>query len=236
MAPEAYFQLKIRRQGGRGWPVIAAATRLWVARVPLARAWGSTLSGEPLGWRPKRRAVALQRVRNTVFMQQGQGHTSKVRLPPSPCAHLSHAAVSLCLWFAAPTPLAVAPKSSQPGGDLQLALGAWQDDGQGDWTPKGAWQGGGKGKGKGRNQKGPGQSLWQRGRGKKGGGKKGGGKGSAASKAQQKLPRETPDGRSICFALNREGCQQGTACTLVHVCRKCFGEHRAVKGECPAME
>ena len=109
MAPEAYFQLKIRRQGGRGWPVIAAATRLWVARVPLARAWGSTLSGEPLGWRPKRRAVALQRVRNTVFMQQGQGHTSKVRLPPSPCAHLSHAAVSLCLWFAAPTPLAVAP-------------------------------------------------------------------------------------------------------------------------------
>ena len=58
MAPEAYFQLKIRRQGGRGWPVIAAATRLWVARVPLARAWGSTLSGEPLGWRPKRRAVA----------------------------------------------------------------------------------------------------------------------------------------------------------------------------------
>ena len=67
MAPEAYFQLKIRRQGGRGWPVIAAATRLWVARVPLARAWGSTLSGEPLGWRPKRRAVALQRVRNTVF-------------------------------------------------------------------------------------------------------------------------------------------------------------------------
>ena len=85
-------------------------------------------------------------------------------------------------------------------------------------SPRG---GGGGGRGDWKNGKGKGKddtwtNSWKKGKGK-GKNQKGG----------EKLHHQTPDGRKICYAFNSvyERCKG--ACGMVHVCRKCFGNHPA---------
>ena len=65
--------------------------------------------------------------------------------------------------------------------------------------------------------------------GNKGNGKGKGkqGKGKGKSKFIDSLHHQTPDGRKICYAFNSvyERCKGN--CGMVHVCRKCFGNHPA---------
>ena len=58
-----------------------------------------------------------------------------------------------------------------------------------------------------------------KGRGGRGKGKKGRGKG----KDKNGLISRTPDGRSICYAYNNQGCSG--SCGMVHVCRICMKDH-----------
>jgi hypothetical protein len=58
-----------------------------------------------------------------------------------------------------------------------------------------------------------------RGKGGRGKGKKGQGKG----KNKRGLISRTPDGRSICYAYNNQGCSGN--CGMVHVCRICMKDH-----------
>ena len=84
----------------------------------------------------------------------------------------------------------------------------WQQPPAGKGADKGKAKGKGKGKGK------------DKGKIK--------GKGAAG-------PRhgKTPDGKEICYAYNKEGCQQGAKCHRAHVCTKCYGQHPATA--CPVL-
>ena len=56
---------------------------------------------------------------------------------------------------------------------------------------------------------------------------KGKGKGKGGVKRPPgNCPRETPDGKRICFGFNRkEGACARTKCGFLHVCGKCFKDH-----------